>query len=47
MKSVKMCEMKFKNLKRSYVSCNIIGNDFKKCSFVDELYEIFLCDDVI
>lgn len=49
--NVKVCEMKLKNLKRSYVVCvdynKVSGNDWKKCNFYDEFYEIFLKDDVI
>ncbi|XP_068671391.1 uncharacterized protein [Montipora foliosa] len=47
MRSSKMCETKFKNLKRSYVSCNTTGKDPKKCRFFDELHEIFSRDDAI
>lgn len=51
MKSVKMCEMKLKNLKRSYVKCvdhnNTSRNDPKNCNFFAELHESFSCDDAI
>jgi len=51
MKCVKMCEMKLKNLKRSYVNCvdhnNTSGNDPKNRNFFAELHESFSCDDAI
>ena len=46
-----MCEMKFKNLKRSYVNCvdhnNTSGNDPKNRNFFAELHDSFSCDDAI
>lgn len=49
--SVKVCETKMKNFKRSYVVCvdynKIFGNDRKKCNYYEEFYEIFVKDDVI
>ena len=47
----KSCEMKFKNLKRCYTACihhhKKTGNDAKKCSYYEELYNIFHGDDNI
>ena len=48
----KACETKFKNLKRSYMTCldynNKSGNNpMRKCANFDEMHDIFHDDDTV
>ena len=48
----KACETKFKNLKRSYMTCvdhnNKSGNNpMRKCAYFDEMHDIFHDDDTV